>query len=969
VNTTNSFSASTPRKIHRGPFQPALEAALAAEISDRKQSRGPLTPLTVIVPTRLLGLYLQRMLARALPNGHVNLRFRVLEDLLPKARQAPRLGLELLCDKIARDEIPATGYFAPVRDTMGFRRALLETFKDLEQAGVSPESLRKAVARSKKLSELAAAYAAYRDWLATHGFGTESDLYQSPDPPQADSEMFLYGFYDLTAAQKKFVEKLSPTTVFFPSTGHDAYTEPLLNWFKSKRYKIAEAVPSPPGATQAKPDAKIISAPGEASEVQEAIREALAFVSAPERSFNDVAILCRSRDQYDAILRDTLGNLGINTYFRGGRPLAEQPDARLLSLLLEVVRSDFSRATVMELACHTESRSRWDALSVHLGIVGGRQQWIDRLEAASSAPMAEDADPAEERHHERWRRDAGQMLAFVNKLISLLGSLPAEAKWSEYTAALLAAFRAFGGNHVAIIGCIRALTALEEFQPRVSFDTFADYCRRAIETVAGQPEQFQGGGIFIGDVMSARGLSWPLVILLGLVEKSFPRVIREDPLLTDDERARISPDLPRKLAGYDEERLLFSLTTAAAREKLVLSYPRLEPSTSRPRIASFLLLEFAGASNFKTLDQLATKIPLAPVRMVAEPLNDREFDLPALLSVVDKLAYLKRVSPLLAEGVTNVSARWRERALTAYDGLFARDDARKLLGERFGLEKLVISATSLEDFFGCPFYYLQKHVLGVERWEEPEAAFSIDALDLGSLYHAILEDFYRARARDIATVAEKHFTEFHRRGVTGYPTVWEVKKQIIREELTAFVERDRAASTDWMPAEFEREFRGIAVAPPVRLRGKIDRIDRSADGTRARILDYKTGRSPRHIRNDSLAGGEALQLPLYILAAEKLLPNTAVEAASYLYFTLRGRYRTVTFTHHALDEQRLALTGLLETAAEMIRDGVFAQYATADGCRQCEFRPICGNGILKLYERKRDDAHMETFRSIKEDAE
>src|SRR5208282_1728736 len=138
-----------------------------------------------------------------------------------------------------------------------------------------------------------------------------------------------------------------------------------------------------------------------------------------------------------------------------------------------------------------------------------------------------------------------------------------------------------------------------------------------------------------------------------------------------------------------------------------------------------------------------------------------------------------------------------------YDGLLGSANARELLRERFGLEKLVISATSLEDFFGCPFYYFQKHVLGIERWKEPEAAFSIDALDLGSLYHAILEDYYRSQASDIATIAQKHFDEFERRGVTGYPTVWEVKKQIILEEVGAFIERDRNTSVSWRPTDFE----------------------------------------------------------------------------------------------------------------------------------------------------------------------
>ncbi len=175
--------------------------------------------------------------------------------------------------------------------------------------------------------------------------------------------------------------------------------------------------------------------------------------------------------------------------------------------------------------------------------------------------------------------------------------------------------------------------------------------------------------------------------------------------------------------------------------------------------------------------------------------------------------------------------------------------------------------------------------------------------------------------------------------MTGYPTVWEIKKQVIVEELAAFIERDRATAAGWQPAKFEQEFNGIAVAPPIRLRGKIDRIDLRDDGSRARVIDYKTGRQPRGVRDDSLAGGEALQLPLYILAAQQLLPKAVVESASYLYFTLRGGYQTVTFTRSALDERRPELTSLLDTAAKLIRSGVFAQHATAEGCRHCEFRP------------------------------
>ena len=946
--TTNNFPAQTPRKILLGPFQPALESALAAEVAAHKKLNGLLAPLSIVVPTRLLGLHLQRALARARPNGHANVRFQTLTDLLPSAKIAPPLGLELLTRRLARDGklFPSDGYFCPVAETAGFAAALRETFKDLEQAGVTAEEFHQAAGASRKLNELAAAYTAYRRWLAKHDFVTEADLFLKPDISSLKSPLFLYGFYDLTTVQRRFVECLSPAAVFFPLAKHNAYADPLLKWFKSLGYQVDAS-----SLIRQSSSLSMLSCPGETSEVREAVREALAHVRESGKTFADVAFVFRSRELYDAIARDTLPLLGVRAFFRGGRPLAENFDAKLMLLLLETVRSDFSRAALMELACHLGPYSHWDALSAQLGIVGGKEQWRARLPAANPTELTQ----------------------FIERLFAVCDPIVEAGSWRQMAEAVLTAFRALGGTHAAVIDAVLGLAELDEFDSLADVSAFVEFCGQALKQATEQTEKFQGGGVFVGDVMSARGLSFSFVALLGLAEKGFPRVVREDPLLLDDERVRINPNLPRKLDGYDEERLLFDLMCGAAQDKLVLSYPRLDPATSRPRIPSFLLLDHTGATSFQALEATIRAkhgwVQLSPVRDVAEPLSAREFDLAALDLLADNTRYLQTVSPLLGGGVAGVRTRWRERGLTIYDGLLRSDDVRTLLRERFGLDKLVISATSLEDFFACPFYYLQKHVLGIKEWDEPEAAQSVDALDLGSLYHEILEDYCKSRAPDIVSVADRHFREFEQRGVTGYATVWEIKKQIVVEELTAFVERDRAARADWRPERFEEEFHGIAVAPPVRLRGKIDRIDLSSDGARARVLDYKTGKLPRGVRDDSLAGGEALQLPLYIVAAQRLLPKVAVESASYLYFTLRGGYRTVTFSRAALAARHAELTGLLETAAAMIGNGTFGQFATADGCRHCEYRPICGNRILKLYALKQEDAGMESFRTIKEDIE
>lgn len=944
-----------PRKLFRGPFQPALETALAAELAARKKIAGPLAEIRVLVPTRLLALHLQRALAPV-----VNVRFQTLTDFLGAVPPvASPLGLELLCRQLAREVIPADGYFAPVREMPGFAAALLATFTDLKEAGLAALP-----GTTPKLRELAAAYAAFNDWLTAHHLATEADLFLKSPIPNLKSPVLLYGFYDLNAAQRRFLRQLAPATVFFPQTASDDFAQPLLNWFSSLGYKL---IPTP--NSQLPSPISVVSCPGEAAEVREAVRAALNFVREPGRAFHDVAILCRSRDPYDAILRDALRELGMPAYFRGGRPLAEHRDAHLVRLFLEAHRSDYSRAAVMELAGHVGDHSAWDARSVELGIVGGQDQWLRRTTAVPDLHQ------------------------FLKRIFTLGDALPASDRWPAFVEPLLAAFRALGGQHEPVASALRSLAELEAFQPVVTFDTFAEYCEKALTTGRDQPAQFQGGGVFVSDVMGARGLSFPLVILLGLVEKSFPRVIREDPLLLDVERAAInglvgqpprltlvswrtgetpvplSPSvLQLKSRGHDEERLLFDLARGVARDRLVLSFPRLEATTGRPRVPSFLLLEATGAANFKALEQLPElrRVPLSASAGGEPALDEREFDLAALRAVSAADEYLGAVSPLVRAGGQAEQARWCERTLTGYDGVITGPAALRLLRERFGLDKLVIGATSLEDFFGCPFFYFQKHVLGLEKWEEPEAAVVIDPAELGSLYHAILEEFYRDGG-DLAGVIEKHLRDFEQRGVTGFPTVWAIKQEIIRQELTAFVAREQRRVADgWQPVEFEKEFAGLEVAPPVRVRGKIDRVDRSADGRRLRVLDYKTGRLPRGLKDDALAGGEALQLPLYLLAAEKLWPAATVESASYLYFTLRGGYREIRFSREALTTRRQELTGLLETAAAMIRDGQFAQFATLAGCWRCDFRPICGNGILKLYARKAEAEPMAGFREIKE---
>ena len=70
----------------------------------------------------------------------------------------------------------------------------------------------------------------------------------------------------------------------------------------------------------------------------------------------------------------------------------------------------------------------------------------------------------------------------------------------------------------------------------------------------------------------------------------------------------------------------------------------------------------------------------------------------------------------------------------------------------------------------------------------------------------------------------------------------------------------------------------------IRINGKIDRIDRSDDGTMFRIVDYKTGKG-HTFSATKFASGETIQLPLYLEAAKKL----GGEAVGMYYMPLNAK--------------------------------------------------------------------------------
>ena len=125
------------------------------------------------------------------------------------------------------------------------------------------------------------------------------------------------------------------------------------------------------------------------------------------------------------------------------------------------------------------------------------------------------------------------------------------------------------------------------------------------------PGGARGGPHLRRAVEAARGLSFDVVFVPGLAEKLFPQKVSEDPILLDRARRAARARHQRRSAS-SKERLALRLAVGAARERIVLSYPRVDMDQSRPRVPSFYGLEVIRAAEGKLpgFDELARRAEL-----------------------------------------------------------------------------------------------------------------------------------------------------------------------------------------------------------------------------------------------------------------------------------------------------------------------------------------------------------------------
>jgi ATP-dependent helicase/nuclease subunit B len=770
----------------------------------------------------------------------------------------------------------------------------------------------------------------------------------------------------------------------------------------------------------------IVAAPGEEREVREIARRLLAAAAAGV-PFEAMGILVRRPDSYRAAIRDVFGAAGIPYTWGVAPSLGETRAGRSLRLLLATRQEDFARTAVVEWLAMASLRdasgvepAEWDRLSREGGIVAGRGDWrrgLDRLAWRARRHAASPADAAEGEGAGLRAPDLAAVQALghvIGRLLGSAGRLPDAAPAQTLARGLLRAFLRLcrrDGEAEPVAGLLSSFDALGPLAAPLGLDEFAVLLEAALLAPVEPGPEPRHGKVFVGELRQALGLPFRLVVLPGLVEQGFPAPPRQDPILLDEERELLHAQQPGGRPGLSlttqrpaEERLAFRLAAAAAERELLLTYPRVDTPSGRARVPSFFLLrvaeaatgqpcDFTGLEAFPPHERVAL-VPAPPAARAA-PLDRREWLLAQATraregGAAGRAACLTLL-PRAARARAALEAREHGDRVSAWDGLLPAG-LEAVLAAYHRAAGGPVAATPLEQYATCPFRYYQAHVLRVAPPVEPERVLTLGAADRGLLLHRILARAYMAFrdagllplspervpvARDLLeTVFAEEAASV---GPTGLAPLWAGERVRLLTDLTAAIQAEAREPGGWVPTDFELPF-GSEGAPSLAhvlpdgrrldFRGRLDRLDVTADGSRARVIDYKSGRSRG--AGGKLAAGTALQLPVYRLAAEVLCQarglDAGVEEAQYYHLTRRGERRRLAFTAADWQARRDDFDRVLATVLDGIAAGQFFQNPSAETCRWCDYQMACGplREREAWVERKRADPVRDAYARLGE---
>ncbi len=902
------------------------------------------------------------------------------------------------------------------------------TLRDLKDAKVDPEAARQALLeghfREEETEKLETLIALYRSFLKKKeelGIMDRSDLaaVATEMVPFSNflkglSHIFYYGFYDLTQVQLDLfheVVKGYPATLFFPlQTRHPDFgfaKKFYERYVHGKVNSLKEAEADKKGI----PQKVIISASGIEDEILIVAKKILSLVDKGYK-FSDIGVVGRTLEGYRHAIKRVFEAHKIPFISSLSDPVIEFPLAKIILLLITLQREDYHCEKVFEILsspylkfeeiCEEGGGPRhttWEVITKRLSITKGIEEWR-RLERFIEEGFKL-SNTEEEKEYIISVQEVSALWCLIRELHHDFSHLPPKDTWGSYVRRFKELILKYvkveeGDERIkeAVFERLESLSQFDIFMSRVSLDDFISSFERTIERQMLSLGKDNLSGVKILDAMAARGIPVKVLFIVGLNEGVFPRHIHEDAFLRDGARRVLETVLgykiSQKLAGYEEERLLFRLFCDASQDRLYCLYQRSDES-GRTLVPSLYLKEL-GNEELTLPRHLSDKF-----RFFDEDLlTPKELILKFILEERDPIPLLKGFNladDLFTRGLEALTIlEISKDTLTAFDGLIGpiEDYLRTMYKTR-------VSPTSLEIYAQCPFQYFARYLLDLPVLERKEIG-EISPSDIGSLYHRILKGIYEA-LRDrgyfdgakkegiveaiLIEVSEREFERFEEERSISYPLLWRILQDQILETVKLIVEDDllQLRGSGFIPLYFEEgtyKILGKGFCEPLsdlQIYGCLDRIDFSPSPPRYRVIDYKfkTG-SFQKVEDKNLLQsairGQRLQPPLYLLIAEEYLKRYLPEKTKGLkpegfsfYFIAPNWKKEGPFKKGILGGEfwnlpiKRQFTETLGFLIEGIVQGFFFILPNKEYCSYCDYSSICRRNHLPSRWRVEQDKH------------
>ncbi len=259
--------------------------------------------------------------------------------------------------------------------------------------------------------------------------------------------------------------------------------------------------------------------------------------------------------------------------------------------------------------------------------------------------------------------------------------------------------------------------------------------------------------------------------------------------------------------------------------------------------------------------------------------------------------------------------------------------------------RLRLSASAIGSYQRCPKQYEYENVIRIPTPDQSH-------LRLGITVHNVLERFHKDLEEPLEPEAarERLMKLLDQSVATGGWGRTDDDKQLLERARTmlsryadsefARVEGDVRTEVQFSlklpPTELMQQTPvGGKILDGIQINGKIDRIDRLADGTQ-RVVDYKTG----HDKGGSVAlknyVAKEIQLAIYKYAGAKEL---GIDADELTYFFLENPNPVIAAS--ATDEHVDAVRAQIDEVADKIVSLDFTPDPEYNKCRSCAFRHVC----------------------------